>query len=330
MKNILTVILLIVVTSLQAQTNTPYRKITVALDGSGEFTSIQKAINSTRDLGPGEVAIFIKKGTYHEKVTIPTWKHQLTLVGEDKNQTIITNNDYSGKIDSITQKEHSTFTSYTLLVQGDDIHLKNLTIKNSSCNQGQAVALHVEGDRFMAKNCNLLGCQDTLYTATEGSRQYYENCFIEGTTDFIFGEATVVFQNCTINSLVNSYITAAATPQNQEFGYVFFNAQLIAEDGVDKVYLGRPWRSYAKTVFIHTTMEEHILKEGWNPWTGDKMFPEKEKTTYYAEYKSTGEGASSETRVPWSHQLTKKEAQAYTIEAIFKGCDSWNPKNIQL
>ncbi|SFU27526.1 pectinesterase [Pustulibacterium marinum] len=319
-------ILIFSVTFAVAQSENPYRKIVVALDESGEFTSIQKAINSCRDLGPGEVEIFIKKGVYHEKVQIPTWKHQLTLVGEDKDETIISNADYSGKIDAVTGKKHSTFTSYTLLVQGDDIHLKNITIKNASCNEGQAVALHVEGDRFIAENCNLLGCQDTLYTATAGSRQYYNQCFIEGTTDFIFGEATVVFQDCTIKSLVNSYITAAATPQNQAFGYVFFNAELIAADGVDKVFLGRPWRSYAQTVFINTEMGAHIVKEGWNPWTGDKMFPEKEKTTYYAEYNSMGDGASPETRVSWSHQLTDKERKKYTTKNILKGCDGWNPE----
>lgn len=326
MKKIIITVFIVLVTQLQAQTTETYRKITVALDGSGEFTSIQDAVNSTRDLGPGVVEIFIKKGTYHEKVTIPSWKHLLTLVGEDKDKTVIVNSDYSGKIDSITGNKHSTFTSSTLLVQGDDIVLNNLTVKNGSCNQGQAVALHVEGDRFIAKNCNLLGCQDTMYTATEGSRQFYTDCYIEGTTDFIFGEATVVFKNCTINSLTNSYITAAATPKNQEYGYVFFNCKLQAATGVNKVFLGRPWRSYAKTVFINTHMGDHIVKEGWNPWKGDKMFPEKEKTAYYAEYNSTGEGASPKTRVVWSHQLTKKEAKKYEIATILQGCDHWNPE----
>ncbi len=304
----------------------PYLKITVAQDGNADFKTIQEAINSTRDLGPGEVEIFIKDGVYKEKIVIPTWKHLLTLVGESKENTIIQGNDYSGKIDSVTGKELSTFTSYTVLVQGDDIHFKNLSIQNTWCEKGQAVALHVEGDRFIAENCNLLGCQDTLYTATEGSRQYYKNCYIEGTTDFIFGEATCVFEDCTIKSLKNSYVTAAATPQNQEFGYVFFNCELIAEKGLDEVYLGRPWRSYAQTVFINSTLGDHIVEEGWNPWKGDKMFPQKEKTTYYAEYKSKGEGASPQTRVSWSHQLTQQEAQKYTLEQIFSGkCEPWNP-----
>ncbi len=295
----------------------PYLEITVSKDGNADFTSIQEAINSTRDLGPGEVLIHIKNGTYNEKLEIPSWKHQLTLVGEDKDKTIITNNDFSGKMNPLTNKEFSTFTSYTLLVQGDDIKIENLTIKNSSCGEGQAVALHVEGDRFIAKNCNILGCQDTIYTATEGSRQLYLNCYIEGTTDFIFGEATAIFRNCTIKSLKNSYITAAATPENQEFGYVFFNCKLIAADDIDEVYLGRPWRSYAKTVFLNSELGAHIVPEAWDPWTGDKMFPNKEKTTYYAEYNSSGPGASTNSRVEWSHQLTQKEAEKYTLKNIF-------------
>ncbi|HIB36056.1 pectinesterase family protein [Mesonia sp.] len=325
MKNLLNILFLFfAVQYVSAQE--PYLKITVAQDASGDFNTIQEAVNSTRDLGPGEVEIFIKNGVYNEKLVIPTWKHQLNLIGESKDQTIIKGNDYSGKIDSVTGEKLNTFTSYTVLVQGDNIHFKNLTIQNTWCESGQAVALHVEGDRFMAENCNLLGCQDTLYTATAGSRQYYKNCYIEGTTDFIFGQATCIFEECTIKSLANSYVTAAATPANQEFGYVFFDCELIAKDGVDKVYLGRPWRSYAKTVFINSTLGEHIVEKGWDPWTGDKMFPQKEKTTYYGEYQSKGTGASPKTRIAWSHQLTKAEVKKYTVKNIFSGNqNNWNP-----
>lgn len=300
-----------------------YREITVSKDGSGDFSSIQEAINSTRDLGPGEVVIRIKSGTYNEKLEIPSWKHQLTLLGEDRKNTVITNNDFSGKMDPLTKRELSTFTSYTVLVRGNDIKIENLTIQNTSCGEGQAVALHVEGDRFVIKDSNILGCQDTLYTATEGSRQLYINCFIEGTTDFIFGEATAVFIDCTIKSLKNSFITAAATPQNQEFGYVFFNCKLIAAEGVNQVYLGRPWRPYAKTVFINSQLGEHILPAGWEHWPGDPMFPHKERTTYYAEYNSSGPGASPSTRVDWSHQLTSKEADKYTLKNIFTSANDW-------
>jgi pectinesterase len=323
---VLTVLFSIFAFVIYAQNPTaPYMEIVVAQDGSGDFSGIQEAVNSTRDLGPGEVVIHIKKGIYKEKLIIPTWKHKLTLIGEDRKNTVITNDDYSGKIDSVTQKILNTFTSYTVLIQGNDIHLKNLSVENTWCKSGQAVALHVEGDRFIAENCNISGCQDTVYAATEKSRQLYLNCTIEGTTDFIFGQATAVFQNCSIKSLRNSYITAAATTSKQEFGFTFLNCKLIAEAGVHEVYLGRPWRPYAKTVFINSELGKHIVPEGWNPWKGDAMFPDKEKTAYYAEYKNSGKGASSKTRVPWSHQLTSKEAKKYSIENILSGSDHWKP-----
>lgn len=319
MKKIFLILLFSVTNFVLAQSN-PYITITVAKDGSGQFTSIQKAITSIRDLGPGEALVKIKAGTYHEKIVIPSSKHHITLMGESKENTIITNNDFSGKLDALNEKM-TTFNSYTLLIMADDIKISDLTIQNSSCNEGQAVALHVEGDRFAIKNSKILGCQDTVYTGGNHSRQYYENCFIEGTTDFIFGSATVVFKNCTIKSLANSYITAASTDLSKSFGYVFFDCKLIAKEGITKVFLGRPWRPYARTVFINTQMGNHIVPEGWNPWKGDKMFPDKDKTAFYAEYGSTGKGGKTENRVPWSHQLRKKEAKKYTLKNIF---GDWN------
>ena len=303
----------------------PYITITVAKDGSGNFTTVQNAINSIRDLGPAEAFIKIKSGIYNEKIVIPSSKHLITIEGEDKENTIITNDDFSGKLNPLTNEKLNTFNSYTFLVVGDNIKVSNLTIKNSSCNQGQAVALHVEGDRFVMKNSKILGCQDTLYAATDHSRQYYENCYIEGTTDFIFGQATVVFKSCEIKSLANSYITAAATSKENQFGFVFIDCHLTAKEDITKVYLGRPWRPFAKTVFINTTMESHILPEGWNPWKGDKMFPEKEKTAFYAEFGSKGNGSNPDKRVEWSHQLSKKELKNYSIENIFKKSDNWIP-----
>lgn len=319
--------LFFLISNLSAQDATEiYRTITVDKTGGGDFTEIQKAINSTRDLGPGFVEIHIKNGVYNEKLEIPTWKHKLRLIGEDRDKTVLTNNDFSGKKDSITGEVLSTFTSYTLLVSGDEVELENLTVKNSSCGEGQAVALHVQGDKFISKNVDILGCQDTIYAATGNSRQYYKNCYIEGTTDFIFGQATALFEGCTIKSLRNSYITAAATTQNQDFGFVFLDCKLIADDDVNEVYLGRPWRPYAQTVFINSEFGAHILPEGWNPWPGDEMFPEKQETTFYAEYNNFGPGAKTSERLEWTKQLRKKEAKKYTAANIFKRDDSWNPK----
>ncbi len=304
--------------------------IMVAQDGSGNFATIQEAVNSVRDLLQQRVTIHIKKGIYHEKLIIPSWKTKISLIGEDKENTIITNSDYSGKAitggkDAFGKDKFSTYTSYTVLVQGNDFIAENLTIENAAGAVGQAVALHVEGDRCEVNNCKILGHQDTLYAATENSRQLYLNCYIEGTTDFLFGEATVVFQNCTIKSLTNSYITAAATTPRQAFGFVLINCKLIADSSVHKVYLGRPWRPYAKTVYINCEMGSHIVPEGWNPWKGDAMWPDKEKTAYYAEYGNKGAGASTANRAGWARQLTDKEVQQYTVANILGGKDNWNP-----
>ncbi|RNL82900.1 pectin esterase [Sinomicrobium pectinilyticum] len=296
----------------------PYREIVVSKDETSDFKTIQEAINATRDLGPGFVLITIKKGVYNEKLVVPSWKTKIILKGEDRDETIIVNNDFSGKINPATGVKFSTFNSYTLLVEGNDFMAENLTVKNASCGEGQAVALHVEGDRAVFRNCNIVGCQDTIYAATEGSKQYYDGCYIEGTTDFIFGEATAVFNNCTIKSIRDSYITAAATPEHQDFGFVFMKCRLVAGEDVTKVFLGRPWRPYAQTVLISCNLGPHIVAEGWNPWKGDKMFPEKEKTAFYAEYENTGEGAEISGRVSWSHQLSKQDVKKYTLQNMLK------------
>ena len=315
----------VVLISVVCFSQSPYITIKVSQDGSGDYKTIQSAINSIRDLGPSEALIQIKSGVYKEKIVIPSSKHQITLVGENKETTIITNDDFSGKPNLWTGENFNTFNSFTVLVAGDDIKITNLTVQNTHCEKGQAVALHVEGDRFVMKNSKIIGCQDTLYAATDHSRQYYENCYIEGTTDFIFGQATAVFKNCEIKSLADSYITASATSKNSEFGFVFINCLLTAKEGVTKVFLGRPWRPFAKTVFINTEMGGHILPEGWNAWKGDKMFPDKEKTCFYAEFESQGKGANPDKRVEWSHQLTQKEMKKYTLEMIFKTSNNWRP-----
>jgi pectinesterase len=310
---------------INAQTGPPWPTLlTVAQDGTGNYKTIQEAINAVRALAPRQVKIFIKKGVYHEKVVIPSWATNISLIGESRDSTIITNNDHTGKDypgkDITGQVKFITFTSYTLLVQGNDFTAENLTIENTAGRVGQAVALHVEGDRAIIKNCRLVGNQDTLYTAKENSRQYYKDCYIEGTTDFIFGEATCVFQNCTIKSLTDSYITAASTRPDQKFGYVFFDCKLIS-DSASKVFLGRPWRPYSRTVYINTEMGSHIVPEGWDNW-GDTA---NEKTAFYAEYNSKGPGANISGRVKWSRQLSKKEVKEYTVENIFRTYNFWNP-----
>lgn len=301
--------------------------IRVAKDGSGDYTSIQQAINACRDLGQKLITIHIQNGVYKEKLVIPSEKTAIKLMGESKEGTIITYDDYSGKsipagIEIQGKEKYSTFTSYTMLIRGNDITLENLTIENSSGPVGQAVALHVEGDRIRVKNCKIIGHQDTLLVTRAGARQYFVDCYIAGTTDFIFGEATVLFVNCTIHSLKNSFITAASTREAASFGFVFMKCKLSASDEVTEVYLGRPWRPFAKTVFIACDLGKHIKPEGWDPWKGDEMFPDKDKTAFYAEYKNIGAGADVSKRVAWTKQLTAKEAKRYIVKNIF---GDWNP-----
>lgn len=289
---------------------------TVSKDGKGDFKTIQAAINAVRDFSVQIVTIHIKKGVYQEKVVVPSWKTKVFLLGEDPQSTVISNGDYSGK------GGFNTYNSYTVLVQGNDFRAENLTIENDAGPVGQAVAFHGEGDRLLVKNCRLLGNQDTLFPAVDTSRQYYIDCYIEGTTDFIFGAATVVFERCHIHSKKNSYITAASTSAAQRYGFVFMDCLLTAAPGIEKVYLGRPWRPYANTVFINTDMGAHILPAGWRAWNEN----DNHKTSFYAEYDSKGPGGASGSRIFWSKQLSKKEVKAYTLVNIFSGTSLWKPE----
>ncbi|MCX6132821.1 MAG: pectinesterase family protein [Ignavibacteriales bacterium] len=292
----------------------------VARDGSGNFKTIQEAITACRDYAERQYVIFIKNGVYNEKLLIPTWKTHIAIIGQDVDSTVITYNDYSGKTDSLGRK-FNTFTSFTCMVAGNNITFENITFVNSAGRVGQAVALHVEGDRCIFKNCRLVGNQDTLFSSGENSRQYYVGCTIEGTTDFIFGAATAVFENCTIISKVNSYVTAASTPPTQQYGFVFLRCRLLSDSVGRKVYLGRPWRLYAYTTFVNCEMGEHIRPEGWHNWSK----PEAETTARYSEYNSTGPGANPASRVTWSRQLTKVESGLLMTRNVLKGFDNWDP-----
>ncbi|MEZ4837637.1 pectinesterase family protein [Flavobacterium sp.] len=292
------------------------KNIVVSLDGSGDFTSIQEAINNTKAFPYEEITIFIKNGKYNEKINIHQWNSNLSLVGENREKTIISFDDY---FDKMKKGRNSTFYTYTLQIQGDDVKIKNLTIENTSGEVGQAVALSVTSNRVIIANCTILGNQDTLYASGTG-KQFYTNCYIEGTTDFIFGSATAVFDSCRIHSKKNSYITAASTPEKAQYGFVFKDCNLTSNQNITKVYLGRPWRIYAKTVFINCKLGNHILPEGWHNWSK----PEAEKTSFYAEYNNNGVEANEKSRVKWSHQLSKKQSKKYTLKNILYD-DSTNP-----
>lgn len=301
--------------------------LVVSRDGTGEFRTIDEAIEVCRAFMDYTKVIYVKKGVYKEKLIIPSWLTNITICGEDRDNTIITWDDHAnikmpvGGLDSeaaVKGKPMGTFRTYTLKVQGSYITLKDITIENNAAKLGQAVALHTEGDHILVQNCRLLGNQDTVYTGVGGTRVAFYDCYIEGTTDFIFGPSIAWFQNCEIHSKANSYITAASTPAGQKYGYVFYKCRLTADKDVDKVYLGRPWRPFAATIFMDCELDKHIRPEGWHNWNNAKN----EETARYAEYGNKGEGASTKNRVKWSKQLSKKEAAKVTLLDAF-GEDCW-------
>ena len=292
----------------------------VAQDGSGDFTTVQAAINAVPDYRKaGPTLIYIKKGIYKEKIVIAESKQNVQLIGEDG--AVLTYDDYAQK-PNIFGEGKGTSGSGSVYIFGPDFFAENITFENTSGPVGQAVACHVAGDRAVFRRCRFLGFQDTLYTFGENTREYYEDCYIEGTVDFIFGKATAVFNRCELRSKhTGGFLTAPATPQSSSYGYVFYDCKLTADEGVEagSVWLSRPWRPYGKTVFIRCEMGQHIRPEGWNNWGKT----DNERTAYYAEYQCYGKGADTSRRVAWSHQL--KDANAYDMTNILKGADGWNP-----
>ena len=288
--------------------------IVVARDGTGQFRTVDEAIEVCRAFMDYHKVIYIKKGTYKEKLIIPQWLQNIELCGEDMNETIITYDDHANI------NKMGTFRTYTLKIEGNDITLKNLTVENNAARLGQAVALHTEGDRLVFINCRFIGHQDTVYTGMPYTRLFFKDCYICGTTDFIFGPSTAWFEGCTIESLINSYVTAASTPADAEYGYIFNNCRLIAGGTAEKCYLGRPWRDYGYTLFMNCDLGGHIRPEGWHHWE-----KQREQTARYLEYNNHGAGAQPQQLVVWSRQLTKKEAQQITPAKVFIRQDNWNP-----
>lgn len=291
--------------------------LVVAKDGSGDFFTVQEVINAVPDYRKNaRTTILIKEGSYKEKVIIPASKNAVSLIGQG--EVKITYDDYASK-PNIFGENKGTSGSSSCYIYAPDFYAENITFENTSGPVGQAVACFVSADRAYFKKCRFLGFQDTLYTYGKGCRQYYDECYIEGTVDFIFGWSTAVFNRCHIHSIGNGYITAPSTDKGQKYGYVFYNCEITANSDVDKVYLSRPWRPYAQAVFIQCNMGKHILPEGWDNWRNKNN----EKTVFYAEYKSKGEGANPGKRVAYSKQL--KNTEGYSIEEVLSGNDGWNP-----
>ena len=309
--------------------------IVVARDGTGEFRTISEAIEVCRAFIDYHKVIYIKKGTYKEKLIVPQWLQNIELCGEDRDQTVITYDDHANlaisswplAISPIGQQQTAnskkpiigTFRTYTVRIDANAITFKNITIENNAAKLGQAVALHTQGDRLVFLNCRFLGNQDTVYTGMPNTRLYFKDCYIEGTTDFIFGPSTAWFEGCTIHCKINSYITAASTPQDVPFGYVFNNCTITTAPEATKVYLGRPWRDYGYTLFMNCQLPKEIRPEGWHHWE-----KQREQTARYMEYNNRGEGAATPHRAAWSRQLSKREAQQITPDRVFSLKSEWS------
>jgi len=292
--------------------------VTVAKDGSGQFTNVQDAIMFVpMGYATNPVVIRIRPGVYKEQLYVQREKRFFHLVGEDAVKTVLTF-DLNANIAGPNGKPIGTFRTPSTQIDAEDFTAENITFENSAGPVGQALAIRLDGDRGVFRNCRFLGWQDTIL-ANRG-RQYFENCYIEGHVDFIFGGATCWFEQCKIHCLRDGYITAASTPDTNRYGYVFNRCEITGAPGA-KTFLGRPWRDFAATVFMNCTMSEVVRLEGWNNWGK----PEREQTTRYAEFANSGAGVNFEKRVKWAKQLSETDAKEITPKNVLSGTDGWNP-----
>jgi len=315
------------------------KTITVVAEGKGEFRTIQEAIASIPDANGSQerTIIHLKAGRHLGPILIPKSKGNITFEGEGAEKTVITyglnvyETEETQPMDKVRVPLGQKYKGTGVVVLSDGFHAEGVTFENTSGDHGQALALRIDGDKAVIRNCQLLGWQDTLML--NKGRQYFVDCYIEGRVDFIYGSGTAVFENCEIRSKNGGHITAASTPEEQAYGFVFIKCRLTGDpkswrnpwaetgDKPAQADLGRPWRPYASVTYISCQMGDHIRPEGWNNW--GKV--ENEKTARYSEYNSRrpdGKPVDISKRVPWSKQLTKEEAAGYTPASILGG---WDP-----
>lgn len=306
----------------QAQTDAKFLTAVVAKDGSGHFTTIQAAMAKIGMGSPDHPAtIYVKKGVYRERVYAQREKRYVRLIGEDPETTILVFGLHAG-VEGPDGLDIGTFRTPTLYVDADDFTVENLTIQNDAGPVGQALAVAVHGDRVIFRNTRFLGHQDTIFL--NRGRQYFADCYVEGTTDFLFGGATAWFEGCEVRSLDSSYIIATATPPESAYGFIFNRCRVEVAEG-ERTYLGRPWRDHAATLLMRSELGEGIRLEGWHNW--DK--PWREATSRYLEYRNTGPGADRSRRVAWSRELTPNEADLITPASTLGGCDGWDPTSAE-
>ena len=310
--------------------------IVVDQTGHGDYMTVQEAIDAVPNYSHEKVTtIHINAGTYKEAIDIPHTKFRMKITGDGADKTILTYDNYAEKIWPGNDFKVGTSGSASIYIHSSYVTFEDITFENTAGEGkeiGQAVAVFTDGDFLFFRRCRFIGNQDTLYTygrfGKDGGikRNYFLDCYIEGTTDFIFGPSIAYFENCHIHSKKNSYVTAASTLQGQKYGYVFKNCKLTADPGIDKCYLGRPWGAYAKTVFIGCELGPHIVADGWHDWEKEGK-PNTKKNSYYAEYQNAGPGARG-PRVKWAHTLSAKQAAEYTFEKVmYQPQDGivWNP-----
>jgi len=316
----------------------------VALDGSGQFKSIQEAINAVPDSSLKRTVIFIKNGTYHtEKLIVPASKMNLTLMGEDREKTIIRYHIYDcSSVESenkcpaeswLLWKDNRELirTSATLTVMADNFLAVNMTIANTAGPVGQALALTLRGDKIQFSNCNILGYQDTILLGRNGKRNLFTNCLVLGRTDYIYGPGIGYFVNCEIRSYGGGWITAPSTPETQMYGFVFNRCKFTyigdsprkGDDG-RPVAIGRPWHNYPKVTVLNSEMCEQMHPEGW-PTTWRMEYASTSDKLQLYEYNNTGKGADMSKRAKWAgiRSLTASEAKRYTMKLVL---GDWRPK----
>lgn len=302
--------------------------IVVAQDGSGDYATVQQAFNAVPSNSSARTVIYIKNGTYKEVLTLASDKINVTIIGESVDGVILTYDNYASKINPATGTEYGTSGSSSTYIRGSGFYAWNITFQNSSGPVGQALAVYISGDKAVFRNCKFLGWQDTMYGGY--SRQYFTNCYIEGSTDFIFGPSTAFFESCQIYSKGGTALTAASTESYIEYGYVFNNCTVTGASGVS-TYLGRTWRPYAATTFMNSSLSSIIRSEGWSDW-GDAS---NQLTARYNEYNNSGAGADLSGRVSWSNVLSSSQAAYYTATNILKTTytnpvttDNWSPFDV--
>ena len=321
--------------------------ITVSASGGADFTSLQAAVDSLREGAPTHIRLL--PGEYREKVVIH--RSGVRITGEDRDRTVIT---WSGCSKDLYPDgtEKGTFLSSTLMTTGRDITVENLTVRNDAGDGrtvGQAVAVYAAGDRGIWRNCAFLAHQDTLFCGPvrlpnvredvgsragcaesyprveDGpltrSRQYFENCFIRGDVDFIFGPYRCWFERCTLfMNERGGWYTAANTNENQPYGFVFRRCRLTGECAAGAAYLGRPWRKYARTIFLECDMDEHVAPEGFADWDTERVV-----TDRCGEWRTAGARSGQSARHPAQKRLTDKEAAGLTPARVLAGSDGWQP-----